>query len=383
MKGSLKSSLKSRSAIREKCGVTESAKQTGNTNGKRGRRRLAAAGILLLLAGFVLSPFSKLILSLSVMSVYSGMHERQSIMHEKGIELAIPGGSATKETDWYPFVMTFNPSEVSFCRFIGETNRKLTILYNFPAFDLRWGKGCSRLYDPTSLYYNAFYGAYLVTDVADVSEKGYTSLTDAADISEPERQEGVAAGEAVSRCGFDAPACASASDTDLTSAAAERARTFPAGAKVSNRARPPFGFRADGSLDLAKTGLVPQYDFEQLVLRDFGLRAQDMQFDWTVREVRTVDGFLGYDGWSCVNADMTVSGAFHRANGFRQSYLQYGTPKYDAYSDDPFAPVNMCGRVYARYFPEWESSVFFYVMAPSWEVVDNCDRQILQKSKLR
>ncbi len=379
----MKGSLKSRSAIREKCGMTESAKQTGNTNGKRGQRRLAAAGILLLLVSFMLSPFSKYILSLSVMSVYSGMHERQSIMHEKGIELAIPGGSATKETDWYPFVMTFNPSEASFCRFIGETNRKLTILYNFPAFDLRWGKGCSRLYDPTSPYYNAFYGAYLVTDVSDVSEKGYTSLTDAADISEPERQEGVAAGEAVSRCGFDAPACASASDTDLTSAAAERARTFPADAKVSNRARPPFGFRADGSLDLAKTGLVPQYDFEQLVLRDFGLRAQDMQFGWSVQTVQTVDGFLGYDGWSCVNADMTVSGAFHHADSFRQSYLQYGTPKYDAIAGGDFAPVTMNGRVYARYFAEWESSVFFYVMAPSWEVVDNCDRQILQKSKLR
>ena len=187
-----------------------------------------------------------------------------------------------------------------------------------------------------------------MTDVADISEKGYTSLTDAADISEPERQEGAAAG-----------------------------------GKVSNRARPPFGFHADGSLDLAKTGLVPQYDFEQLVLRDFGLRAQDMQFDWTVREVRTVDGFLGYDGWSCVNADMTVSGAFHHADSFRQSYLQYGTPKYDAIAGGDFAPVTMYGRVYARYFAEWESSVFFYVMAPSWEVVDNCDRQILQKSKLR
>ena len=97
----MKGSRKSRSAIREKCGMTESAKQTGNANGKRGQRRLAAAGILLLLVSFMLSPFSKYILSLSVMSVYSGMHERQSIMHEKGIELAIPGGSATKETDWY------------------------------------------------------------------------------------------------------------------------------------------------------------------------------------------------------------------------------------------------------------------------------------------
>lgn len=307
---------------------------------------LAAAAVLLVV--FALSPFSKYLVSLSVMSVYSGVHERQSIMEEKGIELSIPGGGATSEADWYPFVMTFNPSAESFCRFIGEANRELTILYNFPAFDLRRGKGCSRLYDPTSPYYNAFYGAYLVTDTADLSETGDTSLADAADVSGTERQEGAAPG-----------------------------------GKVSSRARPPFGFRADGSLDLAKTGLVPQYDFEQLVLRDFGLRAQDMQFDWTVREVQTVDGFLGYDGWSCVDADLTVSGAFHRANGFRQSYLQYGTPKYDAYSDDPFAPVNMRGRVYARYFPQWDSSIFFYVMAPSWEVVDSCDRQILQKSKLR
>ena len=328
---------------------------------------LAAAAVLLVV--FALSPFSKYLVSLSVMSVYSGVHERQSIMEEKGIELSIPGGGATSEADWYPFVMTFNPSAESFCRFIGEANRELTILYNFPAFDLRRGKGCSRLYDPTSPYYNAFYGAYLVTDIADISGT--------------ELQKDAAPGEAISRCGFDASARIIAFDPDLTSAAEERARTFPADAKVSSRARPPFGFRADGSLDLAKTGLVPQYDFEQLVLRDFGLRAQDMQFDWTVREVQRVDGFLGYGGWSCVDADLTVSGAFHRANGFRQSYLQYGTPKYDAYSDDPFAPVNMRGRVYARYFPEWESSVFFYVMAPSWEVVDNCDQQILQKSKLR
>ena len=379
----MKGSRKSRSAIREKCNVTENAKQTGNANGKRGQRRLAAAGILLLLVSFVLSPFSKYILSLSVMSVYSGMHERQSIMHEKGIELAIPGGSATKETDWYPFVMTFNPSAESFCRFIGEANRELTILYNFPAFDLRRGKGCSRLYDPTSPYYNAFYGAYLVTDAADVSETGDTSLADAADASGTERQKETAAGEAVLRCGFDTPARGTAADMVVTSGSAKSAPASVADAKVSNRARPSFGFRADGSLDLAKTGLVPQYDFEQLVLRDFGLRAQDMQFGWSVQTVQTVDGFLGYDGWSCVNADMTVSGAFHHADSFRQSYLQYGTPKYDAIAGGDFAPVTMYGRVYARYFAEWESSVFFYVMAPSWEVVDNCDQQILQKSKLR
>ncbi len=290
---------------------------------------LGAAAALLVV--FVLSPFSKYLLSLGVMSVYSGMHERGSIMQEKGIELSIPGGAQTAETDWYPFVMTFNPSAESFCRFTGETDRRLTILYNFPAFDLRWGKGCSRLYDVRSPYYNAFYGAYLVTD-GDAAESGP---------------------------GTKADFCA------------------------ADSGRPPFGFDADGNLDLDKTGLVPQYDFEKLVLGDFGIAPQDMRFDWSVRSVRKIDEFLGYEDWTCVDADLTVSGAFHRAHGFRQSYLQYGTPKYDAYPDEPFTPVSMRGRVYARYFPQWNSSIFFYVMAPSQDVVDRCDREILQKSKLR
>ena len=290
---------------------------------------LAAAAALLVV--FVLSPFSKYLVSLGVMSVYSGMHERDSIMQEKGIELSIPGGAQTAETAWYPFVMTFNPSTESFCRFTGESDRRLTILYNFPAFDFRWGKGCSHLYDVRSPYYNAFYGAYLVTD-----------------------------------CGTRE------SDTGEGNAALPM-----------DDGRPPFGFDADGDLDLAKTGLVPQYDFKKLVLGDFGIAPRDMRFDWSVQNVQTVDAFLGYDGWTCVDADLTVSGAFHRAHGFRQSYLQYGTPKYDAYPDVPFTPVNMRGRVYARYFPQWNSSIFFYVMAPSQDVVDRCDREILQKSKLQ
>ena len=305
------------------------------TKAKIKRTFLAAAAVLLVV--FVLSPFSKYLVSLGVMSVYSGLHGRDSIMQEKGIELSIPGGAQTAETDWYPFVMTFNPSAESFCRFTGETDRRLTILYNFPAFDLRWGKGCSRLYDVRSPYYNAFYGAYLVTEGdATKSEPGMKS-------------------EPGSKADF----------------------------RTADSGRPPFGFDADGNLDLAKTGLVPQYDFEKLVLGDFGIAPRDMQFDWSVRSVRKIVEFLGYEGWTCVDADLTVSGAFHRAHGFRQSYLQYGTPKYDAYSDDPFTPVNMRGRVYARYFPQWNSSIFFYVMAPSQDVIDRCDREILQKSKLQ
>lgn len=75
------------------------------------------------------------------------------------MRVEIPGGGVTKETDWYPFVMNFRADE-GFSEWRGEDGLRLTILYNFPAFSLQ--KGCSRLYDAESPYYNSFYGAYLV-----------------------------------------------------------------------------------------------------------------------------------------------------------------------------------------------------------------------------
>ena len=113
------------------------------------KRLLKAAAAFIILAVFLWSPFSNYPVSLAVMKIYSGIHERDSIMTEKGIELRIPGGGVTREKDWYPFVMTFN-DDAGFRRFTGEADVKLTILYNFPAFDL--SKGCSRLYDPCLLY---------------------------------------------------------------------------------------------------------------------------------------------------------------------------------------------------------------------------------------
>ena len=71
------------------------------------KRVLAVFAAVLII--FILSPLSRYVLSLGVMSVYSGIHEKNSIMAEKGIELDIPGGDETPEKDWYPFVMTFNP----------------------------------------------------------------------------------------------------------------------------------------------------------------------------------------------------------------------------------------------------------------------------------
>ena len=268
---------------------------------------------------FIISPLSRYVLSLGVMSVYSDIHERESIMADKGIILEIPGGGETHETDWYPFVMTFSPGE-SFSRAAGDSSLELTILYNFGAFDL--SKGCSRLYDRQSEYYNSFYGAYLVTRKDDGDEASGGSKT------------------------------------------------------------APFGFDSDGHMDPKQTAVVPRFDFQHLVLGDFGIRTSEQVFEWTIETISEDVSYLGWDGWSCVDASLLVNGAAHAKKEFRQSYLQYGAPKYEVGADEEFKPIAMRGRVYGRYFEEWDTSVFFYILTPEKETLERCDRDILSKSRL-
>ena len=138
------------------------------------QRRFLAGRILALLLLFCLSPFSRVFYSMAVMSIYSKMNEKTSLLASEGISLSIPGGLSTLHSDWYPFVMTFE-SNRGFRRFTGDDSLFLTILYNFPAFSPT--KGCSRLYDSASPYYNSFYGAYLVKD-ADGGTYGFTKHDD-------------------------------------------------------------------------------------------------------------------------------------------------------------------------------------------------------------
>ena len=138
------------------------------------QKRYLAGRLFALLLLFCISPFSRVFYSMAVMGVYSKMNENTSLLKSEDIELSVPGGFSTLRSDWYPFVMTFEANS-GFRRFTGDDSLSLTILYNFPAFSP--AKGCSRLYDTASPYYNSFYGAYLVKD-EDGSAYGFTTRPD-------------------------------------------------------------------------------------------------------------------------------------------------------------------------------------------------------------
>ena len=299
------------------------------TSHKKRKFRKAAVAITILtaVAVFVISPYSRYALSLSVMSVYSKICEQESILKEKGMELEIPGGCEAEKPDWYPFVMTFNPGQSAIENYLGEKGSRLTILYNFPAFDLRWGKGCSRLYDDTSPYYNGFYGAYILSSDDESqqekrSEKAVSAVSEKTITAEPNQQR------------------------------------------------------------LIKLiGKITQFDYQRLVIGDFPIELDQETFQWKIRQIKKKASVAGSDGWLRIDADMLVNGALHQRKSFVRSYLQYGSPKYDVMTD--FAPVEMKGRVYAKYLEEQDVTVFFYVLARTDEVLENCDRTMLQTAHLR
>ncbi len=274
-------------------------------------KRCLTGRILALVLLFCLSPLANVFYSMAVMSIYSKMNEEESLLEREDIELSIPGGLTTLASDWYPFVMTFT-ADSGFRWFTGDSSLALTILYNFPAFS-PW-KGCSRLYDTTSPYYNSFYGAYLVKD-----------------------RDGL-----------------------------------------------PYGFveKEDGTLypDAAAVAAVPQYDFWELVLSEFGLTSKNAVFDWNITNISDPLFYAGEDGFYRIDATLTVNGSSHNYNGFTQSYLQYGKPNFPV--TEPLAPVPMQGRLYGKYLEEKGVSLFFYIVAANQKVLEDCDRKILSKSEL-
>lgn len=263
------------------------------------KKLIKIVAAILITAMVIISPPGVYGVSLTVMSIYSGSQYADSLMSEKGIEIDIPSAKG-----WYPFVMTYN-ADTGFGRFISEDDRRLTIMYNFPAFDLL--KGCSRLYDPASPYYSSFYGAY----------------------------------------------CTEGS----------------------------YGFTDYGELDDEKAGLVPQYDYTHLVLRDLGLPLRHQTFRWETTSQVSGLSVAGYDGWSRADVDMSVNGVAHEKTGYRRNYIQYGSPGYDAGED--FETVKMKGVVIGRYFEECDASIYFYIMAPDETVIKAWQEDILKNTLIQ
>ena len=274
------------------------------------QRRMLILLLCLTAAAFIYYTFP-LLKAMAVMSVVSSREIRDGSLQGGAVDIDIPGGWHTLRSDWFPLMLTYDDDGL-YRRVTGTDDTHLTVLYSFPAYDLR--ARCSRLYAPATDYYNSFYGAYLVS-----SDSGR-----------------------------------------------------------------PVGFsESGGSLAVNTDELlqIPYIDYYYLVLSDFGLQQKDMIFECEVTEMTESLTYAGSDGWMRIDARLRVSGAAHEALDDVQSYYQYGAPGYDV--PEAFAPADMYGRIYGKYLPEQNVSVFFYVVAGSEDIVNATDRDLLSHSKIR
>ncbi len=149
---------------------------------------------------------------------------------------------------------------------------------------------------------------------------------------------------------------------------------------VSDSSGKPYGFHSDGTIHKKEVISVPEFDFYWLVLEDFGLSPEDFIFDCEITEIKENISYSGFDGWTRIDSDIMVNQACHTARQNVRSYLQYGRPnEKDCFE---FAAIPMKGRIYARYFSEWNISIFYYIITVDNEILEECDKKILSYSKL-
>ena len=139
-----------------------------------------------------------------------------------------------------------------------------------------------------------------------------------------------------------------------------------------------FGFGEDGALNLGEITQAVRYDDTQLVLASLGCKEPVFEVERTDTMPDAI--CAGSGGWTRIDAALRVSGTAHAYREDKLAYLQYGAPP--PYAGEDFAVTQMSGRVYAKYFPEFDCAVMMYCLAPSIKAVDECDAQALQKAEI-
>ena len=138
-----------------------------------------------------------------------------------------------------------------------------------------------------------------------------------------------------------------------------------------------FGYE-DGEINMDEIALTFKYDYRLLVLGDIGC-------EWPVFEVDDYQiendaEYLGSNGWTKIDAVLETNSMIHNYQEFHTNYLQYGRPRYDA--DEDFPIIDMHGRLYVKYFDEYQCTVIFYVVSPNVDTIEKCDKDLLQKSSI-
>lgn len=140
-----------------------------------------------------------------------------------------------------------------------------------------------------------------------------------------------------------------------------------------------YGFTAEGELEVKEVFAVPEYDYKHLVLESFGCPKDKLTMKMLSYNLVKDVQYAGYNGWSRIDALLLVNSPAHKFKADRRSYIQFGNPLMRR-DQEEFRIMATQGRIYVRYFEEFNSTVFLYVLTPEPNILEKCDAEILSKT---
>ncbi len=139
-----------------------------------------------------------------------------------------------------------------------------------------------------------------------------------------------------------------------------------------------YGFDGD-KLNMVEIAAVPLFDYKYLVIEDLG--CPNPVFEIEEYETEYDVEYLGFENWVRIDATMSANSPSHKRVEKKLGYIQYGAPINN--NKDDFFEIKLYGRMYARYFDEYQSTVVIYVMGEKEDMLEECDNKILSKTIIK
>ncbi|WP_427339356.1 hypothetical protein [Caloranaerobacter sp. DY30410] len=160
--------------------------------------------------------------------------------------------------------------------------------------------------------------------------------------------------------------------------------SFYGGYVIYNNENPDdsYGFNIDGKIKIEELESIPRYDQTRLVLPSLGCPEHKIYFKSKIDKIEYDIEYLGIKDWVKIDSIVTTNGPNHKYKEKHLGYIQYGKPPAN-YSGEDFPLVNLKGRIYAKYFDNYKMTIILYIVAPNIDTIENCDKNILSKSKIK
>lgn len=141
-----------------------------------------------------------------------------------------------------------------------------------------------------------------------------------------------------------------------------------------------FGFNENGHIDVDLLAKVPEYDQKYLVLSSIGLSSKNSVFENDIIDMKENIKYIDIDDWIKIDSNITTNSPIHENTNFYRGYIQFGIPKSEANKNFPL--INIYGRMYVKYFKEYDRTIGFYILGKNKNIVDKIDKEIVSKSKI-